>query len=384
MINTELYAEISDFAEKYFEEYKELIKSITAIPAPSHKEDKRVKYLLSLLNNMGIKAHTDIAKNVIVDEFFTGADTHMYMAHIDTVFPDEDTIKVVEEDGKIKGAGVGDDTTNVAAILMTLKFIKERGLRPDGSIIFALNSCEEGLGNLKGSRQLAKDYGDKLTQVISFDCGYESICNKAVGSKRYEITIKTKGGHSYYDFGNGNAIEYMAKLINQIYKTDISDIEGKNTYNVGVISGGTSVNTIAEDAKILFEYRSDSDESLEKINLIFKNVIKAFLDKYNKELEAEIKCVGERPSERGVDMEKQLQLSFMGKETIKYATDFEAEFCSASTDCNIPLSMGIPAICYGTYTGGGQHTREEYVNIDSLKGGLRIAMLTILQEFCGK
>lgn len=382
MIDTKYYNEIKEYISKHLEEYKALIKKITSVPAPSHKEELRVEYLLGLLSEMGIKAHSDIAKNVVIDEFYTGEDTHLYMAHIDTVFPDETEIRVIEEEGKIKAPGVGDDTANVAAIIMTLDFIKKLNIKPDRSLLFVLDSCEEGLGNLKGCKQIFNDYGDNITQTISFDLSYDIIVNKAVGSCRYEITIKTEGGHSFNRFGNKNAIEYIAKLVTEIYSVDVSNIAGKNTYNVGIINGGTSVNTIAEEADILFEYRSDSEKGLKTLKNTFENLFYEFKNK-NNDIELKIELLGERPSEKNVDEAIQKRLTCMGKEIIELVTGKNTESSFGSTDCNIPLSKGIPAICYGTHIGGGYHTRDEYIEIASFEDGLEIAMLTVAQEFMG-
>lgn len=380
MTDKKYYNEVKEYCSEHIEEYKALIKKITSIPAPSHKEERREKYLLGLLSEMGIKSHSDIAKNIVIDEFYTGEDTYLYMAHTDTVFPDEKEIKVIEEEGKIKAPGVGDDTANVAALIMTLGFIKKNNIKPDRSLLFVLDSCEEGLGNLKGCKQIFCDYGENITQTISFDLGYDRIVNKAVGSCRYEIGIKTEGGHSFNKFGNKNAIEYISKLVTEIYSVDVRNMAGKNTYNVGLINGGTSVNTIAEEAGILFEYRSDSEEGLKTLKNTFENLFYEFKNK-NHEIEFKMEILGERPSERNVDKTAQEKLTCMGKEIIELVTGKNAESCSGSTDCNIPLSRGIPAICYGTHIGAGYHTRDEYIEISSLEDGLVIAMLTVLQEF---
>ena len=376
---------VKQYINNNFEEYKELIVQLTKIPAPSHKEAKRVEFLLAYLKAMGLECHSDSAQNVIIDSFYMPAKpTFLFMAHIDTVFPDETEIPVVVEDGKIKGPGVGDDTTNVAAIIMTLKYILKNNIKSEHSVLFVLNSCEEGLGNLKGSRKIMKDYVNDINAMISFDGNYKYVCNEAVGSKRYEISINTVGGHSYGDFGNANAIFYMSKLISKLYEIDTLKLAGKNTFNVGTITGGTSVNTIAQNASMLFEFRSNNDASREELEKQFETIIRDFQNENKGEMDLLVKLVGNRPTAKGVDENKLQEMTKKAQKIIEIGANFTAKTTSASTDCNIPLSMGIPAICYGTYMGGGQHTREEYVNIDSLAGGLAIAMLSVLVEICGK
>ena len=373
--------DIKTFAKEHFEEYKALICQLTAIPAPSHHEERRAAFICEYLHQLGYgQAFIDDAKNVICE--VKGSDleapVHIFMAHTDTVFPDETEIPVVVEDGCIKAPGVGDDTTNVCAILMTLKYLSEKKIVPKQTMVFALNSCEEGLGNLKGCRALVKQYTGRIGQLVSYDCGYNAGTVWAVGSRRYEIRIRTTGGHSYADFGATNAIAVAADMIHDFYEIDTNTMPGKTTYNVGLIEGGTSVNTIAQDVKILYEYRSDRMMGLE----LMEREMSAIIDKYTDREDArvDIEMIGDRPSMGQVDKKKMAELQKRAEGIIFRNTGVMPMFGSGSADCNIPLSMGIPAICFGVYLGGGQHTREEYVRIDSLETGLCAAMEMICED----
>jgi di/tripeptidase len=244
--------------------------------------------------------------------------------------------------------------------------------------VFALNACEEGLGNLKGCRALVARYQDRLGQVVSFDCGYDAGVVWAVGSRRYAITVRTKGGHSFFDFGAANAIAAAADLIHAFYKIDTKEMVGKTTYNVGLIQGGTSVNTIAQDAHFLYEYRSDTTEGLELMEAQMRHILTEYSE--HREVSVQTEVIGDRPSMGNVDRQKMAQLQRKAEHMILKHTGIMPDFKSGSTDCNIPLSMGIPAICFGTYLGGGQHTREEYVTIDSLASGLACAMAFIITD----
>ena len=157
--------------EKHFEEQLELLKMLAAIPAPSHDEGRRVEFLLNWLKGIGIdNAYADEAKNVIVP--FAGPEDKnitIYTAHTDIVQPDVVPLPVVQDGDILRAPGVGDDTANVVGILMLLKYIMDKGLQPKEPVIFVLNSCEEGLGNLKGIRQIMKDFGDRTKEHISFD-----------------------------------------------------------------------------------------------------------------------------------------------------------------------------------------------------------------------
>lgn len=353
---------------------------LAAIPAPSFKEDKRVSFISEMLCKMGAISYVDEAKNVIVTDFMkenSSDGVHLYMAHTDIVFSDEEPLPVKADNMKIYGAGVGDDTTNVAALIMVIKYLKEKNIDLQKQIMFAFNTCEEGLGNLRGSRELLKKYENRIIDVISFDLGYDKIICKAVGSKRFRINIKAEGGHSFNDFGNDNAIYYMSKLVEAIYNVKVASLEGKNTYNVGLIQGGTSVNTIAENALILFEYRSDNRSGMKYMEQEFNSVFSEF-KKRHKDIKVEIQLIGERPVENGVDNKALDILINNAKIIIEKAAGTVPKLTSGSTDCNTFLAKGIPAICYGTYLGQGEHTREEYVLVDSLKNGLKIALNSIV------
>lgn len=372
---------IEIFVREHFEAYKELICQLTSIPAPSHKEDARAAFICDYLHQMGYpQAFTDEAKNVICE--IRGRDSrkavHVFMAHTDTVFPDETTIPVTVEDGCIKAPGVGDDTTNVCAILMTLRYLAENPFVPEQDTIFVLNSCEEGLGNLKGCRALMNRYEGHVGQVVSFDCGYTAGTVWAVGSRRYAITIRTAGGHSYADFGAVNAIAAAADMIHDFYQVDTRCMPGKTTYNVGIIEGGTSVNTIAQNVRFMYEYRSDRMEGLVMMEEAMEKIVNAY--RSSPEIDLQVEKIGDRPSMGNVDKVKMAELQKMASDIIVRNTGVMPVFGSGSTDCNIPLSMGIPAICFGAYIGGGQHTREEYVRIDSLEGGLRCVMEMVVED----
>lgn len=379
-----------------------LLSQLCKIPAPSGQEEKRAafiqnwlcrEYAVSLKNSA---VFTDTANNVLV--LFQPQSSEpmpLFMAHTDTVFPDtealpcrfscENTEKLLDfiepfdlqtanSITKIHSPGVGDDTACAAILMLFLKYYKEQLLALGKPLLFAFNSCEEGLGNLKGCRQIMKDYGHRICHVTSFDGGVNGICNHAVGSLRYELTLHTKGGHSYNDFGNRNAIQAMCELIQQLYQMPLPPT-GRNTYNVGTIQGGTSVNTIAQSCSCLFEYRSDTKEHLETMKNYFLQTIKDRQEK-NPDICLDFHLVGERPCMGDVDPAAQQWLTDLASASIRKISDTASDLSAdstvtipigaGSTDCNIPLSLGIPAICFGGLLGGGVHTREEYVTVSLL------------------
>ncbi|MBE5782608.1 MAG: M20/M25/M40 family metallo-hydrolase [Clostridiales bacterium] len=302
----------------------------------------------------------------------------IFVAHSDVVFPDTDPLPLKIEDGRIYCPGVGDDTANAVALLMAAKYIANQQLAPKKmGVVLCINSGEEGLGNLKGTRKLMETYAGRVQEFIAFDAGGCSVTNKAVGSHRYRIEIDTEGGHSYGAFGNRNAIAYLASLIDTLYTVKVPE-KGKTTYNVGTISGGTSVNTIAQHAEMLYEYRSDEKEALE----VMEKHLMAALEFYRaKGVQVKSTLVGNRPCSGNVDQARQEALESRVSSVLMKHIGQPASFKSGSTDCNIPLSQGIPAVSMGCKVGGKAHTREEYVEIDSLLPGLKIAFDMVLSYF---
>ncbi len=347
------------------------LKELCLIPAPSHNEGKRAEYCRAWLEKNGCKgAYIDEALNVIFPYQIEGSNSiTVYAAHTDTVFPDLEPLPYSEEDNKIFCPGVGDDTASVCVLMMGAKYCVENNFHKDGGILFVMNSCEEGLGNLKGTRQLFKDYKGRVKQFVTLDSNINAMANVSVGSHRYKVDVKTPGGHSYGAFGNKNAIVELSKIAAKIYEIEVPVREdSKTTYNVGTIEGGTSVNTIAEKASMLCEYRSTNRECLEIMRQSFEKIFK---DADCADVKVSVEMIGERPC---ADIDKSLQDSFTEEMKAVIESVLGSELCieSSSTDCNIPLSMGIPSLAIGVRTGGGVHTRDEWMEKDSVITGMEI------------
>ena len=364
--------------QKYYELADKLWRDLCVIPAPSHHEDERVKYICGVLSEWGINAEADEAKNVIVKFEGEISDTVVFEAHTDVVFPDTEALPFYEDEKNVYCPGCGDDTVEVALLMATVKYIKDSGRKPKNTLLIVFNSCEEGLGNLDGTRAIMKKYGKDVTAFYTFDGTCDEIYNFSVGSHRYRVKVKTEGGHSYSSFGNKNAAAILAKGISAIYDLKAPQDKGKTTYNVGIISGGTSVNTIAQEAEMLCEYRSESYEAMEYMKKKFEEIFE-----YMRSLGGyvEVELVGDRPCMKNVNGKKMREMSDMCKKIQEKHSGIRTEEKSASTDCNIPHSMGIPAVCPGGYTGGGAHTREEWVEKASLPKGFEIAKDIVMHYF---
>ena len=357
------------------EELKQLIRDLCAIPAPSHHEEKRAAFCRDWFVNAGFEGvYIDGALNVICPYGDAdAADLVVFMAHTDTVFPDQEPMPMREDEHKMYCPGVCDDTANLAAMMICARYFLRRGLRAGQGVLFVANACEEGLGNLKGSGEIVRAFGNRIRELISFDGGtLNRIVDRAVGSHRYRVRVRTEGGHSYAAFGNCNAIRYLASMIDTLYAVKVPQKDGcKTTYNVGAISGGTSVNTIAQQAEMLYEYRSDDRECLEKMRRVFESAVETYRAMG---IDVEVEQVGDRPCAGNVDAKAHAQLIARAETSIREVIGQEPVRLSGSTDCNIPLSVGIPAICLSAVVGSRMHTREEELELGSLIDGCRLTM----------
>lgn len=369
---------MKQFIESNKEQLYKMLKELCAIPAPSHFEHERAAYCKHWLENIGAKGvYIDEALNVIFPINCDGSDKiTVFVAHTDTVFPDKEPMPYADDGVFIKSPGVGDDTASLVILLLAAKYFIENNISTPHGILFVCNSCEEGLGNLKGTKQLFKDYAGRVAQFISFDGRFPYIADLCVGSHRYEVEAFTEGGHSYGAFGNKNAIAELAKIVSKIYSIDVPKIgNSKTTYNVGNISGGTSVNTIAQNAKMLCEYRSDNEDCLAIMKERFEQI---FSEAKANGVDLKVSVIGERPCMGKVDASKIARLTDLCRNIIEDTIQTKVITHSSSTDCNIPLSFGIPALCVSVYGGGGAHTREEWVEKASLPLGLEVGIKIIL------
>lgn len=348
----------------------DLLRDLCLIPAPSHYEDARASYCKAWLEGIGAQGvYIDSAKNVVFPIGCASSDEiTVIAAHTDTVFPDTEPMPYVDDGEYIRCPGVGDDTANVAVLLMTAKFFVEKHIIPKDGILFVCNSCEEGLGNLKGTREIFSQYAGRVKQFISFDGDFSDLSDRCIGSHRYEVEVRTCGGHSWSKFGNKNAIAELSRIISKIYEINVPIVgNSKTTYNVGTIEGGTSVNTIASNAKMLCEYRSDSKECLAIMEERFNKI---FADANGDGVDVFVVRVGERPCMGKVDEEKIAAIAKTVSSIITRITGVAPVSEAMSTDCNIPFSLGIPAVMIGVCESNGAHTRDEWLKKDSLHLGL--------------
>lgn len=366
-----------EWCRTHADEMFDLLRTLGKIPAPSHHEEKRAQFVSNWLQAQGAKdVHIDEALNVVYPIGVTKDNpVVVIMAHTDIVFPDTEELLMREEDGKLYAPGIGDDTANLVTLLMAAKYAAQHDVKPRVGILLVANSCEEGLGNLKGSKRIMKDYEGRIAEFISLDGGLTSLCNIAVGSCRMKVTVKAQGGHSFSCFGNTNAIVHMARLITLLYEKQPPTL-AKTTYNVGVIEGGTTVNSICGECSMLYEYRSENRECLKEMDEFFWQTV----EKCRAEgMDIDVEVIGLRPCNGDVDAACLRDLTDRMKDIMKTYTGNDIAERSGSTDANSALALGVPAVTIGAVSGGLAHTRGEWVELSSLLMGQKIAMATVLQ-----
>ena len=375
---------VTSYAEACYEEELELLRTLAQIPAPSGHEERRAEFIRDWLLAQGApvgSVRIDDAKNVILSLPGRPRDERddacaVFAAHTDVVFPDTDPLPLAEGKDRLLAPGVGDDTANLVGLLFAARYLLLNRVPLDRRVLVVANSCEEGLGNLAGTRELFRHYEGRVREFTSFDLYLGMHVVSAVGSHRWKVTCHTQGGHSWENFGRDNAIEALCSFIEDLYKLDLPT-EAKTTINVGRFVGGTTVNSIAENASVLVEYRSASEECLERMYGKFVVLVEEHL-RENTRIDA--KLIGRRPASGEVIPEGQWELIARTDEILRELGGVEPTHQESSTDANIPFSLGIPAHTVGTVEGDLLHTREEWVEKASLKRGLAVILALMLSH----
>ncbi len=370
--------------ENYNDELRELFTELCKISSPTNQEDERAGFIANWYAENGLlNFEIDSAGNVLYMFNVKGFNqVHVFTAHMDTVFSADTVLSPRIEDDTLYCPGSGDNTANLAIMMMTVKYLTENGFEPSTGMIFAADICEEGLGNLKGVNTIIEEYGSRIESLVSLDLAYGTVINKAVGSKRYEISVNTRGGHSFHDFGNPSAIAVAGGLINDIYHQQLPE-KGVATYNVGIINGGAGVNVIAQNASFLYEIRA---EDAENMSFLDENLTEILINHNAFGVGIECKLLGERPCMGNVDPSK---LQFLTDRVIAaykaadwksagYGIDYS--IIPGSTDCNASLAKGIPSICFGLAYSEGHHTLGEFTRLDSLIPGMRTLVNFVKDE----
>lgn len=352
----------------------DLTMRICAIPAPTGQELERGRFVAGLLHDIGYPAEIDEIGNVYARRGTRGGPVLMLVAHTDTVFPAGVPITVSQEPGRLRGPGIGDNSLGVAAVVGALKALDDLRAETEHDILAVATVGEEGLGNLRGVREAVRRYQDQLAGVIAVE-GHNvgRITHGAVGSVRWKVTVRGPGGHSWGAFGKPSAIHGLGRIIAAIDELEVSS-SPKTTYNVGVIEGGTSVNTIAASASAVIDMRSVDSVALRHLVDRIGNIATSAA---GDGLGVDIEVLGERPAG-----EIPIEHPFVQRSgDVLSALGMEPIFEASSTDANIPISLGIPAVCVGISRGTGGHTVNETIDVEPIATGL--AQLVLLAAGSG-
>ena len=342
---------------------------LTQIPSPPFKETARGLEYKKRLEAIGLKnVHIDSVGNVIAERPGSGnGPTVLIAGHLDTVFPEGTDVTVKRNGSRYVAPGIGDDDRGLAVVLAVARAFEKANVQTNGTIYFVGNVGEEGPGNLRGVRHLfTKELKGKIDYFISVDGTGMGIVSRAVGSNRYKVTYKGPGGHSYGAFGIPNPIHALGRAIAGISDIKVPDTP-KTTFNVGVIQGGTSVNSIPFEASMEIDMRSEDAKSVAAVDVQVQRILRQALTAENArwtgpraaraQLTMTIDTIGIRPTGGQADTARIVQTALAAAKALGVTSETGA----SSTDANLPISMGIPAISIdGGGQGGGSHSLAEW------------------------
>jgi di/tripeptidase len=384
----------SEFLARDYDRFVRELISLTEIPAPPFKEQARAAAFLQMLRASGLAdVDTDGEGNVMgvrrgsASALRATADRPMLtvLAHLDTVFPEGTDVRVKREGTTLHAPGVGDDTRGLALMLTVIRAMDAAHLQTANDILFVGNVGEEGEGDLRGAKYLLLKgkYKDRIKSFISIDGGDQgNITTGALGSKRYRVTFKGPGGHSYGAFGIVNPAFAMGAAIAKFSQLKVP-ASPKTTFNVGVVRGGTSVNSIPTDTSMDVDMRSESPDALNKLVAEFQNVVRDAVAEENKarstkegKIEAEVRLIGDRPSGETPLSSPLVQSA----DTVLKAFGVKPQHGISSTDSNVPISLGIPAITIGRGPSARTHALDEWTDVEKTSAvkAAQIALAIVL------
>jgi tripeptide aminopeptidase len=367
-------------------ELEDLQLEVTAIPAPPWGEAARSQWLKARFEELGLsEVHQDELGNVFAIRPGTDPNAPFFAlsAHLDTVFPAETSITVAREGGKLSGPGISDNGSGITALLAIGGALRDSGVANAAPILFIGNVGEEGEGNLRGMRHIFQQarWLESIGALVVLDgAGTDTVIAEGLGSRRYEITVRGPGGHSWSDFGIANPIVALARIIERFSQTTVPSAP-KTTFNIGIVQGGTSVNSIPQSATMRVDTRSASVEQLDRLERALREAVKDGTSARKKQdaLTAEVGVIGDRPA---ADLPSDAHLLKVIR-AVDAQLNNSSRIQRASTDANIPLSLGREAIAIGAGgSGGGAHTVNEWYDPAGRDLGLkRILLLTL--AMCG-
>jgi len=351
-----------------------LARRIAEIPAPPFQEETRGRWVAERLREFtGRAPESDALGNrwAVLPGAQGRGKRLLVSAHLDTVFPAGTDCTVRERDGKLCGPGIGDNSAGLAVLLTFARLLTQAGFPFAGEVVIAANVGEEGLGDLRGMKALCAQWGATLDGTLALDGGLGHVVGEAVGSRRYRVTVRGPGGHSWSEFGTPSAIHHLARLAAGLAGLEVADLP-RAAFNIGEIRGGTSVNTIAAHAEMLVDLRSIDAAALAELDARAQRGLHAV--PCPKDLDLAVEKIGERPTG-----DPKLTREWVDVATAACAAlGLAVKVTASSTDANAPLSVGIHASTLGVCRAGRAHTLDEWLDPSSLPLGLEALALTVL------
>jgi tripeptide aminopeptidase len=364
---------------------EELVR-ICEIPAPPFKEEARAREIARRFEEIGLASvRSDEEGNVIAERPGLSSEPRVIVsAHLDTVFPEGTNVRVRRDGARFHAPGISDNTCGVVSLIALARALDAGGIKTEGSVYFVATVGEEGEGNLRGARHLFTrgEFQSGVDAFISLDGpGLERITQRALGSRRYRVTVIGPGGHSWGDFGIVNPVHALGRAIAR-FASYPAPLAPRTSYNVGIIEGGSSVNAIPERASMVVDIRSVSSDEIEKLEAYLRRVVEIAAREENSQrstsgtsLTCEFEQVGDRPSGETPVNSRIVRAAI----ECSRALGIEPRLDCSSTDSNIPISLGIPAITLGVGgISGNCHSLTEWYEPAGRELGLkRLLMLTV-------
>lgn len=353
---------------------------IQQIPSPTFQEGERAQFMAQRFQSLGLSdVQIDPTGNVLARlpgamplSETTPPRPLLLSAHLDTVHPLTASLDLKRTPERIMGRGIGDNALGLAALVCTPAWFMTHKIQLPGDLWLVANVCEEGLGDLRGMQAITNRFGSQpLAYLVLEGIGLGNILHRGLGVDRYKITIETPGGHSWGDFGAPSAIHILCDLVTRLSNLPLSK-DPRTTLNVGVIQGGTSVNTIAAQASIELDLRSEDETHLKRLADEVHNLVRGLR---RSPVRSSIKRIGKRQAGWLPADHPLIRTACNVLEEL----DITPHLDIASTDANLPLSQGYPAICLGITNGNYAHAADEYILTSPVHKGMA-QLLTLIQR----
>jgi tripeptide aminopeptidase len=352
--------------------------AICEVPAPPFQEARRAEHVARRMQALDLQPTRMDAEGDVICELpgTPGRPAVVLMAHLDTVFGPETPITVRRDGHLLHGPGIGDNSMALAAMLWLGRTLKD--LPGRGTLVLAANVGEEGLGNLRGAKAVWEQFGSRADAWVILEGGiFNRPASAGVSSRRLSVSYRTEGGHSWSDFGRPSAIHALGRLIDQIAQIKVPT-DPKTTYNVGVIQGGRTVNTIAPEATLILDLRSEDPEALAALERAARGLVTAVAEA--SDVTPAVEVVGDRTGGRLSPGHRLITLV----DEAAAVVGIPATWRASSTDANVPLSHGAAAVCIGIAKGEDAHTTDEVLDISVLPQGLRQTYLVLVALLLGE